>query len=209
MRRIIIILNGEGLQAERITNLLQKEDIIIAADGGANYCLELGIRPHYIIGDLDSIRVGHESLLPESELIRIDDQYSTDLEKALKLAETLHSERWIVLNATGKRSDHALANILFLSRISQKIDLQVIDNYGRMRFLSPGKHSFRWPRGTIFSLIAWQAVKNLSIEGAQYPLDHADFDPFFVGISNVAIASVCTISFDAGLLSLYEVERGV
>ena len=209
MKTIAIFLNGEGLQPERLNRILQTSDIIIAADGGANYCLQHHIHPHYVIGDLDSIRSGHEHLLPDSEVIRLDDQYSTDLQKAMKLAETLQGERWLILNATGKRTDHTLANILFLADKAQHVDLQVIDNYGLMRFLRPGTHRLNLPEGKTVSLIAWQPVKKLTLTGFQYPLSAQDFEPFFVGISNVVQKSPCTISFEDGCLVLYEVEEGV
>ena len=61
MKTIAIILNGEDLQAERLASALQEADLIIAADGGANYCIRHGVHPHYIIGDLDSL--DHEQAL--------------------------------------------------------------------------------------------------------------------------------------------------
>ncbi len=207
MKTIAIILNGEDLQAERLASALQEADLIIAADGGANYCIRHGVHPHYIIGDLDSIGVGHEQLLPDSEVIRIDDQYSTDLEKAIKLAETLHGDRWLILNATGKRTDHTLANILFLARQSKSVNLQIIDNYGRIRFLNAGRHSFELPVGRTVSFLALQSVKKLSLNGFQYPLTRQDFEPFFVGISNVVTQTPCTIILEKGQLMMYEVEQ--
>ncbi len=209
MKTIVIVLNGENLHAHRLPSVLHKADIIIAADGGANFCLRHDIRPHYIIGDLDSIRVEHEQLLPDSEVIRIDDQYSTDLQKAMKLAETLHGDRWLIINATGKRADHTLANLLFLADKAQTVNLQVIDNYGSLRFLAPGEHSFDLPIGTTVSLLAWQAVKNITLSGFRYPLRNRDFETFFVGISNVVSATPCTITFSQGLLVMYEAEQRV
>ena len=207
MPTIAIILNGEGLREQQLRSVVDQAEIIIAADGGANYCVQHNIHPHYIIGDLDSIHVAHEKLLPDSEVIRVDDQYSTDLEKAMKLAETLHGDRWLILNATGKRTDHTLANILFLAQKSKEIDLQIIDNYGRLRFLWPGQHTLQLSAGLTVSFLALQAIRNLTLQGFQYPLSQQNFEPFFVGISNVVTQNPCTVSFDAGLLLMYEVDQ--
>lgn len=206
MKTIAIILNGKALNPERLERALHKVDIIIAADGGANYCLQNGVRPHYIIGDLDSIRIDPSKLSPDTELIRIDDQYSTDLEKAMKLAETLHADVWRILNATGKRTDHTLANLLFLGHKSKKIRIEVFDNYGFFRFLLPGDHRIALPVGQTVSLTAFTSVKNLTLQGFQYPLSNADFEDYFVGISNVVQKAPCRIAFESGLLMLYQVE---
>lgn len=206
-KKIAIFLNGEGLLPERARLALKTIDIIIAADGGANYCLQNEIIPHYIIGDLDSIKK-HGLQLPEtSELIHLSDQYSTDLEKALKLAESLEPESLTVLNATGKRSDHAIANLLFLQQINERLPVEVIDNFGRLTFLKAGKHSFNLPVGQTVSFTSWKSVKELTLSGFEYPLDRQSFEGFFVGISNVVKESPCSVSFTEGRLIMYEVER--
>ncbi len=208
MKTIVIILNGEELSPQRLAQALQGVDIIIAADGGANYCLERGITPNYIVGDLDSIQIDHTQISPDTELIRIDDQYSTDLEKAMKLAETLHGDHWRIINATGKRSDHALANVLFLAHKSKSQSIEIFDAFGRMRFLHPGVHTLTLPVGQTVSFIAFSGVKRLSLQGFEYPLSDADFPEFFVGISNVVRQPECRISFESGLLVMYQVEEG-
>jgi thiamine pyrophosphokinase len=208
MKTILIVLNGEELSPERLTHAREGVDIIIAADGGANYCLQQGIKPNYIIGDLDSIRIDHTQIAPDIELIRLDDQYSTDLEKAMKLAETLHGDRWRIINATGKRSDHALANVLFLAHKSKVQSIEIFDTFGRMRFLHPGSHTLHLPVGQTISFIAFNPVRHLSLHGFEYPLSEADFPDFFVGISNVVRQPECRISFEGGMLLMYQVEKG-
>lgn len=51
----LLICNGEPPSAAVARRLVSKADLVIAADGGANAARRLGIRPHVIIGDLDSI----------------------------------------------------------------------------------------------------------------------------------------------------------
>jgi thiamine pyrophosphokinase len=36
--------------------VIKGSDLIICADGGANYAHEMGLIPAYIVGDMDSIR---------------------------------------------------------------------------------------------------------------------------------------------------------
>ncbi|NOX89589.1 MAG: thiamine diphosphokinase [Calditrichaeota bacterium] len=208
MEKIVaIVLNGEGLHKRRLKQALRDVSAVIAADGGANYCRKNNVIPDYIIGDLDSISIDHTQISPETELIRIDDQYSTDLEKALKLADTLKPDRLRLLNATGKRSDHAVANILFLARKSERIPVEVFDNYGVIHFLNPGRHQFYFKTGKLISLTSFTSVKNLSLKGFKYSLSNEHFNDFFVGISNVVVQEPCEIAFDSGILMMYEVER--
>ena len=43
---------------------LRKEDLIIAVDGGFQYCQEEGITPSLILGDLDSLTASLPETLP-------------------------------------------------------------------------------------------------------------------------------------------------
>ena len=55
MQRIIIFANGELPYLEKALLLLQPDDYIICADGGTRHALALGLTPHLVIGDMDSI----------------------------------------------------------------------------------------------------------------------------------------------------------
>ncbi len=206
-KRIAIFLNGEGLILERARQALNAIDIIIAADGGANYCLQNEIIPHYIIGDLDSVKRQGLEIPEKSELIHLSDQYSTDLEKALKLAESLDPQSLTILNATGKRSDHAIANLLFLQQINERLPVEVIDNFGRLSFLKPGNHYFNLPVGQTVSFTSWCSVKELTLSGFEYPLNRQSFEGFFVGMSNLVKETPCHVAFTEGRLIMYEVQR--
>jgi thiamine pyrophosphokinase len=51
----LIICNGEPPSRALARKLAAQVDLIVAADGGADVARRFGIRPHVIIGDLDSI----------------------------------------------------------------------------------------------------------------------------------------------------------
>ena len=46
---------------------------VVAADGGANYCVEYGITPNAVIGDFDSVSPETRATLRESILIEVTD----------------------------------------------------------------------------------------------------------------------------------------
>jgi len=52
---ILIVANGTIKNRNFYKKIIKKASIIIAADGGADNCIKLGISPNYVIGDLDSI----------------------------------------------------------------------------------------------------------------------------------------------------------
>jgi thiamine pyrophosphokinase len=54
----VIVANGEMHIPPHISSLLHVSTLIIAADGGVKKCKLLGIDPHIIIGDLDSLPPG-------------------------------------------------------------------------------------------------------------------------------------------------------
>ena len=208
MEKIVaIVLNGQALEIQRARQVLKEATTIIAADGGANYCLQHGITANYIIGDLDSIKQNARDIPEQTELIYLSDQYSTDLEKALNLAESLTPDVLRVLNATGKRSDHTIANLLFLARFNKRTKVEVYDNFGKLSFLEPAEHELTLQVGTTVSFTSFGPLQNLTLEGFKYPLRNASFPDFFVGISNVVSKWPCLVRFEQGSLIMYEVER--
>ncbi|MDR2724358.1 MAG: thiamine diphosphokinase [Holosporaceae bacterium] len=86
---------------------------IIAADGAANTLIKNSIEPSLIIGDLDSV---DDSLLTERAHLKIENQESTDFEKALDFIRTKSLTPTIVMGIDGGYVDHILGNISIFSR---------------------------------------------------------------------------------------------
>ena len=118
MPRIVIFANGELPDLEVARALLQEDDYLIAADGGANYLMKMGILPEIVIGDLDSI---DEDTLFELTTAEVDiEQYSedkdeTDIELALRYAVELRPSSILIVGALGGRLDQTLANLSILT----------------------------------------------------------------------------------------------
>src|SRR5690625_3733837 len=89
--------------------MIQKEfsargnTLLIAADGGAYTAERLSLEPDIIIGDLDTYSPDGTE---RAEVIRVPDQETNDLEKALNEALKRGIRRSVVFGATGKRLDH-------------------------------------------------------------------------------------------------------
>lgn len=206
-RIIAIVANGRGLDSELAKIAVKSASVIIAVDGGAISCYQAGIRPDFIIGDFDSISRELLDHYQDVEIIHLEDQYSTDMEKALNFVTSLSPTRLIVLSAFGKRMDHTSANLLFLSLYNEKIPLTIYDNFGCMTILKKGKHKLKFPTGTLISFFSPYPVKNLSLTGFRYNLQNQNYEPFFVGISNVCEQDECMVEFDSGRLFCYQVLK--
>jgi thiamine pyrophosphokinase len=81
---------------------------IIAADGAANSLAIKGIVPDMIVGDLDSVR---PDLLIDGKFMEVNDQNSSDFEKALNYLSNNNLLPTIILGINGGYMDHILNNI--------------------------------------------------------------------------------------------------
>lgn len=201
---IAVIANGEPVDKHILQRYALGAEVIIAADGGVNTCLAGGIKPDYVVGDMDSIDIDPSREFPQAVIERITDQDSTDLEKVLSFCRRFEPETIRFFSILGLRADHTMANMILIHDFDSGIALEVYDNHGKIIRLKPGKHRLKTETGKTVSLLSIHPVQNLTLKGFRYPLtEHSDPIDFF-GISNVYESDECEISFDAGSILLYE-----
>ena len=129
--KIAIIANSPITNNDFHKKILQDYNIIICADGAANNAKGLEIIPNYIIGDMDSIKISvlnYYKKLYKTKIIKDKNPNKTDLELAIKLAETLNPSKITIFGAIGSRIDHTLANIYCLDKIKPEIKAQIVDD---------------------------------------------------------------------------------
>jgi thiamine pyrophosphokinase len=102
---------------------------LIATDGAAiRLFRRYGIRPTFIVGDLDAFLIAPErELLAGVPLVQVTEQESTDFEKAL---DFIHSRDWrrvLVLGFQGEEPDHTLINWSIATRYISKLELCFYD----------------------------------------------------------------------------------
>jgi thiamine pyrophosphokinase len=205
VQRIIIFANGELPEPDQALSLLQGDDYIICADGGTRHAMALGVRPHLIIGDLDS---AEQTALQKytNEGVTVEsyprDKNETDLELAIHHAAELNPKQILVMAALGGRLDQTLANIALLSDANLSTFDVRLDDGVEETFLCRDRVQVHGRSGDIVSLIPWQGAasevqtKNLKWALAQETL----FPDKTRGISNEMIGETATISISAGLL---------
>jgi thiamine pyrophosphokinase len=202
----LIIGNGTPPAYALAVQEASSAGLIIAADGGGNWCMQNGLTPHLVIGDLDSFDV---AAYPEVACVQDADQETNDLEKALNYALSAGCRRITVLGATGIRLDHTLKNISVMARFNPLFtELVLRDNSCWMRILS-GKFSFEVVPGTVVSLFPVSGrVDGIRTAGLEFALDDESLENAVRdGSSNRAIASNVTVEHRSGILLLMVYDR--
>ena len=114
--RTFIVAGGPGREPPRGLSP-RPDDIVIAADAGAQHARAWGWPIHLLIGDLDSLDAAEARRLREAGVPVVTAPAAkdeTDLELALERALATDAESIVITGALGGRTDHLLANILLL-----------------------------------------------------------------------------------------------
>jgi thiamine pyrophosphokinase len=217
MPRIVIFSNGEIPDLKAARALLQPGDYLIAADGGANHLMKMGILPELVIGDLDSI--DEDTLFDltsaDVEIKQFsEDKDETDIELALRYAVELRPSAILIVGALGGRLDQTLANLSILTDPTLPgIDVRLDDGVEEVFFLKASAEKggqvapspqgeVRGRSGETVSLIPWHGpVEGVATEGLQWSLyGETLFPSKSRGISNVMLGESASVKIDKGLL---------
>lgn len=205
--RAVIIAGGWLSEPNYARSLIQTEDLLIAADGGADHFLALGLIPNILVGDLDSITPETLQQLESAgvEIIRYDPHKDyTDLELALLLAQDRHCGQALVLGATGSRWDQTIASLLLpASQNLQALDVLLVDGYQELRLLRGGSSlEFIGQPGNRVSLVPiCNTAEGITTQGLEYPLVDEDLLLGATrGVSNVMLGERARVHLRHGML---------
>ena len=205
-KHALVICNGEMPPKKFLTPLLKDKPFIICADGGANKARVLGITPHCIIGDLDSITQTTRKYFSSVPIIHLKDQYSTDLEKALNYLVANGFSSAIVVGAMGERPDHTLSNFSILLKYHSKIALKFLDERCTVEVIQK-KIRFYVKIGQQISLVPIGKCSGITTGGLKYPLKN---ETLALGVregsSNEAIKSIVSLTVKNGSLLLFKIH---
>jgi thiamine pyrophosphokinase len=195
----IVVCNGDiGMTKEEFRDLLHDKPYVVCADGGANRLRRWKIRPHLIIGDLDSLIPLTKRVFSDIDTIHLPDQNSTDLEKVLDHLIARTYKRALVLGATGNQIDHTLANISILLKYRGRIDLLFKDKEFDLFFIA-GTITVMTEPGQRVSLMPIGVCSGITTEGLLYSLVNESM-AFGVreGVSNAATGEKVTVTVKEG-----------
>ncbi|HEY5984629.1 MAG TPA: thiamine diphosphokinase [Anaerolineales bacterium] len=203
--RAILFANGLLPDLEAARQIPQTGDLLICADGGAHNARALGLTPHALVGDMDSVEPVELARLRDAGIdIR---QYSrdkdeTDLELALNYALERDPPAILILGGLGARLDHTLGNLALL--LDERLvgrECCLDDGVERVT-LCRDQVELRGTPGDIVSLVPWGApAQHVRTSGLRWSLNDETLLPERSrGISNVMLETTARIVIAAGLL---------
>jgi thiamine pyrophosphokinase len=190
-KKPVLLLGGGDVTRALVNATLRFAPNLVAADGGANVAVAMGLRPEAVIGDFDSILPETRAALDPATLHHVPDQDTTDFEKCLtRIAAPLI----LGLGFTGARSDHALAVWNAMVRHADRRCL--ILSRDDVAFVGLREMVLDLTAGTRVSLFPMAEMRAAS-RGLRWPIDSVDFAPDReIGTSNAATGRV-TLSFSS------------
>ncbi len=205
--RAVIFANGRLEHPRDAFNLIQPDDLVIAADGGARHCRTMGITPEWLVGDLDSLNQDEVRELKELgvEIINYSrDKDFTDLELAFLQARDAGATEIVVLGGFGDRWDMTISNLLLSTKSEfRELSVRLVDGPQETAIIrGGGEMTFSGQRGDVLSLIPLhQEAVGVNLTGLEYNLDDDSLPVGTTkGISNVFVNDSATVSLKQGLL---------
>lgn len=200
--KALLILNGKRVNKDIMYQLRDQCQYILAADGATDYCVELGILPDLVLGDLDSISPSSLDILKERQVatqvfpVKKD---KTDSQLSLEYLVDMGATEITIVGALGSRIDHSLANIFLLKTLKDRGVRGKIVGDKNTIYLIDDELILDKLEGHFVSIIPLDpGGATVSLEGFEYKLSkvHIDFASTH-GISNFILD-------DKGYIKIHE-----
>ncbi len=207
--KCVVLANGEyGEDLDCYRPVLQEADLILCADGGANYAYILSLVPDCIIGDMDSInnKVRDHFTnfdVPVKKYPRQKD--FTDTQLALSEAEQMGADEIILIGSMGRRLDHTLSNLYSCMELVEK-GLKV-SHYApevEVHLVSSELKIMGRPGDVVSVLLLSDYASGVCERGFEFPLENALLskgNPYTV--SNRMTGEEASITLEHGILAIF------
>ena len=177
-----------------------KDDLVIAADGGYAELKKRNIIPSLLIGDLDSL-----GFLPSGiEFISFPkEKDDTDMRLAYLEGKRRGYSNFEIYGGVGGRSDHTFANYCLLYEMRKNGDeARLIGRDEESFVISKECYTGAGERGKMISVFAFSdKAEGVFIKGLKYEVENASLDKSFpLGVSNETLGGEFRISVREGAL---------
>ena len=199
--KTVILANGNFPAHEIPLEFLHHAEQIVCCDGAAQNLLNAGLKPDFIIGDLDSVSEDIKSRFA-SILLHFADQETNDLTKAVHFCLENNRTEITILGATGKREDHTLGNLALLVDYAEKANVQMLTNDGVFTPLLKTSTLESYP-GEQISIFSLNPETKLTFHNLLYPVENRRLTSWWQGTLNEAESDCFTISFDKGKVLVF------
>ena len=174
--------------------LLAAAKRVVACDSAADaYRRRFRKWPDVIIGDLDSLNGSCEAAgrrFPDGLcLVRVPDQETNDLEKAINYCTKQGWRDPVIVGATGKREDHTIGNVF------RALDYgcEIVTDHGRFIPVR-GKATVKVKKGAAVSIFAPDPKTRMTSKGLEWSLDEVKFRNLYCATLNRTTATRVTLT---------------
>ena len=192
---------------EKLACAIGEEDYILAADGGLKHLQALGLKPHGIIGDFDSL-----GYVPEGAQVFPVEKDDTDSMLAVRKGLALGYGRFILYGSLdGPRLDHTVANLQTLCFLkAQGAEGYLVGLSYMATAIGAEQVRFSEQARGILSLFCFGRPARVTLKGLKYGLEEGILESGFpLGVSNHFLGQNASVQVHEGcVVALYDVENG-
>ena len=195
----IVLADGDFPNLKIFLSLLKNAKTLVSCDGATKHLLKYKINPDIIIGDGDSL---NQEIINKfkHKIIKVSEQNSNDLTKAINYLHSKNIDNIIILGATGKREDHTVANIALLVKYQQILKkVCMISQYGIFT-VHNGESRVKCKIGQQISFFAINNKVIVSCLDLKWPLDKFNFANWYCGTLNQATKEELNIKTNSDII---------
>ena len=179
---------------------IEKDDLLIAADGGVSHFAKLNRAPDVILGDFDSL-----GYIPEGARVFPVEKDDTDVMLAIRHGLAAgYREFYIYGGMEGKRLDHTIANLqalAFLRKHNARGFLLGRDQIATV--MEDETLIFEKAEGILSAFAMGEPAEEVTLRGVQYELETGKLTADFpLGVSNHFMGKTAEITVKNGQLLL-------
>ena len=185
------------------------DDYLIAADGGYAHTQALGLTPHCILGDFDSL-----GYVPENSTVFPVEKDDTDAMLAVRRGLSLGYREFLLYGSLdGPRLDHTVANFQTLGYLADRGARGWL--IGKNNIVTVIKDSaLSFPAeftGSVSVFCMGEDARGITLTNLQYPLENGTLSAGFpLGVSNQFTGKAASIQVDKGsLLVIWDRKNGL
>ncbi len=216
MSRNFYIFTGGTVFADTLSDLsvtVSGDDFVIAADSGYLTARHFSVKPHMLLGDLDSLDRSAVSDTELSELEKIivpsikDD---TDTQLAVDTAISRGAEKIVIIGGLSGRLDHTLSSVFILEYIAERgIECIMTDGRNRVHILCADGEPKRLSVNRGYKYLSLVALtdkcEGVSVSGVYYPLMSVELTrKYSYAVSNEITSEFAEISLERGVMLVIE-----
>lgn len=177
------------------------EDLVIAADGGYERLLRVGIKPELVIGDFDSL-----GYTPQEDQVIVLPAVKdvTDTWAAIEQAQKRGYREFHLYGCTGGRVEHTFANIQTAAALAERGQSCLI--FGKKQVITAISEQtlcFSEKAEGYISVFSHTDQCFVTLKGLKYELERSELtNGFPLGVSNEFVGKAASISVTGGIAVL-------